>query len=147
MSSLLFSFNSFRIWFWWFYESDAFTFHYICSSLGIILFHYNTAETHWLRIWDFAISTIFFWSLTHRLSYESFTVKKSDAFTFHCIRSSLGIILFHYNTAEAHWLRIWDFATSTIFFWSLTHRLSYESFTVKKKVMCLLFIAYVQALG
>ena len=32
---------------------------------------YDTAETHRLGIWDFAMFTIFYWSLTHRLPFFS----------------------------------------------------------------------------
>ena len=29
------------------------------------------------------------------------------------------------DIAEAHWIEIWDFATSAIYFWSLTHQLTF----------------------
>ena len=52
---------------------------------------FDTAETHWLGIWDFATSTIF-----NDLGYETLP---------HPPYSSS-------DTADAHWLGIWDFATN-----------------------------------
>ena len=66
-----------------------------------------------------------------------FHTKKEVMCLLFNMSSSLVIISFHNNawphvarmdnTAEAHWLEIWDFSTFAIFFWSFTHWLPFFS--------------------
>ena len=73
---------------------------------------------HFFRVW--------FWRL-----YESFTWKKKwfIYFFLHEFKVSHKFVSWQCSVTcqdvQAYWLGIWDFTTSTIFSWSLTHQLPF----------------------
>ena len=109
------------------------------------IFSDDTAETHWLDIWEFATFTIFTDELAEDRWLWIWDFVISTIFSWwHCRRSiswDMKLCLIHYillmtlqnlidmgydllphppyspdDTTEPHWLGIWDFVTSTIFF-------------------------------